>query len=131
MTYILGTARENASEILPENYLRVFEITNADKNQELTVAELDGEKVATFHLTFIQYLSHQGGQRAQVETVRTSSSHRGKGIGTQVFNYIILSAKDRNCTMLQLTTDRQRPDTLRFYESVGFVVTHEGMKLIL
>jgi len=32
---------------------------------------------------------------------------------------------------VQLTTDKQRPDAHRFYERLGFVATHEGMKLSL
>jgi hypothetical protein len=33
--------------------------------------------------------------------------------------------------MVQLTTDSGRPDALRFYESLGFMATHQGMKLHL
>jgi hypothetical protein len=33
--------------------------------------------------------------------------------------------------MLQLTTDKARPDALRFYEKLGFVASHHGMKLKL
>ena len=33
--------------------------------------------------------------------------------------------------MVQLTTDKRRPDARRFYESLGFVASHEGMKLTL
>jgi hypothetical protein len=33
--------------------------------------------------------------------------------------------------MVQLTTDRARPDARRFYESLGFVASHDGMKLSL
>ena len=32
---------------------------------------------------------------------------------------------------VQLTTDKRRPDALRFYEALGFEATHEGMKLRL
>ena len=32
---------------------------------------------------------------------------------------------------LQLTTDKRRPGALRFYESLGFRATHEGLKLPL
>jgi hypothetical protein len=32
---------------------------------------------------------------------------------------------------VQLTTDKQRPEALHFYESLGFVASHEGMKLPL
>jgi hypothetical protein len=33
--------------------------------------------------------------------------------------------------LVQLTTDKSRPDALRFYESLGFVASHEGMNLSL
>jgi len=33
--------------------------------------------------------------------------------------------------MVQLTSDKARPDAIRFYESLGFVASHEGMKLRL
>ena len=92
---------------------------------------MNGEKVGTYQLTFIQYLTHQGGLRAQIEAVRTISNYRGQGIGTKVFEYIIERAKQKGCNMLQLTSDKQRPDAIKFYEAIGFVPTHEGMKLKL
>lgn len=33
--------------------------------------------------------------------------------------------------MVQLTTDKARPGAIHFYETLGFVATHEGMKLKL
>jgi GNAT superfamily N-acetyltransferase len=127
----LGATREKFKEDISEKYISAFNKINADPNQELMIVELDGKKVATFHLTFIQYLTHQGGLRGQIEAVRTSSDFRGKGIGKKVFEYAIERAKQKGCIMLQLTTDKQRPDAIRFYESIGFVATHEGMKLKL
>lgn len=127
----LGAAREKSSDTVTENYATAFEKIIADANQELTVVELDGEIVATFQLTFIQYLTYQGGLRAQVEAVRTSSRHRGQGIGGAVFDYIIERAGQKGCHLVQLTSDKKRPDAIRFYEGKGFVATHEGMKLHL
>lgn len=95
------------------------------------MVELDGEIVATFHLTFIQYLTYGGGIRAQIEAVRVKAGGRGQGIGTIIFQYAIERAKQRGAHLLQLTTDKKRPDALRFYESLGFVASHEGMKLHL
>jgi len=46
-----------------------------------------------------------------------------------MFQWAIDHAKERNCHLIQLTTDKQRPDAIRFYESLGFQATHEGMKL--
>lgn len=127
----LGALRENAALPRSEKYTAAFDRISRDPNQELTVAELNGEIVGTFQLTFIQYLTHQGGMRAQVEAVRVKSPYRGKGMGTQLFRYAIDRAKAKGCYMLQLTTDKQRPEAIRFYETVGFVATHEGMKLKL
>jgi GNAT superfamily N-acetyltransferase len=127
----LGALREKVATPLPPAYLQAFARIKKDSNQELTIAEIDNQIVGTFQLTFIPYLTHQGGLRAQVEAVRVSSTHRGKGIGTQLFNYAINRAKEKGCYVVQLTTDKQRPRAVQFYESLGFVATHEGMKLTL
>jgi GNAT superfamily N-acetyltransferase len=125
----LGVSREKIEEAISDNYLKAFEKIQVDPNHELTVAEMNGEKVATFHLTFIQYLTYQGGLRAQIEAVRTNAKYRGQGIGTKVFEYAIRRAKEKGCHLIQLTSDKKRPDAIRFYESMGFFATHEGMKL--
>jgi GNAT superfamily N-acetyltransferase len=128
---VLGATREKFEPALSNNYITAFEKITTDANQELTVVEMDGELVATFQLSFIQYLTHQGGLRAQVEAVRTASSQRGQGIGTKVFEYIIHRAKEKGCTLLQLTTDKKRPEAIKFYETIGFTPTHEGMKMAI
>ena|SRR5579871_6797848 len=127
----LGSMREKIEEKHSDNYIKAFNKIVNDPNQELTVVELNGQKVATFQLTFIQYLTHHGGLRAQVEAVRTDSKHRGKGIGKKVFEYIINRAKEKGCKMIQLTSDKKRLEAIKFYETIGFVATHEGMKLKL
>jgi hypothetical protein len=33
--------------------------------------------------------------------------------------------------VLQLSTDKRRIDAKRFYERLGFVASHEGMKLMI
>ncbi len=127
----IGSSREKNETAAEEQYLAAFEKLAADPNQELTVVELDGVIVATFQLSFIQYLTHGGSLRAQVEAVRTNSAYRGRGIGTKVFEYIIARAKARQCAILQLTSDKRRTDAIRFYEALGLAATHEGMKLRL
>jgi hypothetical protein len=37
----------------------------------------------------------------------------------------------KGCALVQLTSDKTRRDAIRFYESLGFVASHEGMKLSL
>lgn len=125
----LGAERENFQLPLPETYVKAFESIIHDKNQELIVVVLDHEIVSTFQLSFIQYLTYQGGIRAQIEAVRVKSDYRGRGIGTEIFQYAIARAKQRGAHLLQLTTDKKRPEAKKFYESLGFISSHEGMKL--
>ena len=127
----LGASREDFRDPLPQSYIDAFRKIISDENQELTVVELDGEIAATFHLSFIQYLTYRGGVRAQIEAVRVNSGWRGKGLGKEIFQYAIQRAKDKGAHLIQLTTDQQRPDALRFYQQLGFVNSHNGMKLHL
>jgi len=55
----------------------------------------------------------------------------GTGIGKEVFQYAIQRTKDKGAHLVQLTTDQKRPDALRFYQQLGFVNSHNGMKLHL
>lgn len=125
----LGKKRENFKLPIPQEYTEAFDAISSDQNQELIVVELDSEVVGTLQLSFIQYLTYQGGIRAQIEAVRIRKDYRGKGLGEEFFSWAIKRAQERGAHVLQLTTDKQRPDALRFYEKLGFKASHEGMKL--
>ncbi|MED1950171.1 GNAT family N-acetyltransferase [Brevibacillus centrosporus] len=127
----LGKTRERYETPLPESYVKAFEAISSDPNNELVVACLGEEIVGVQQITFTPYLTHQGSWRATIEGVRTASSVRGKGIGSQLIGWAIDRAKARGCRLVQLTTDKKREDAHRFYERLGFQATHEGMKLKL
>ena len=126
----LGKKRENFQNPLPKEYIKAYEKINSDENQELIVVEnKNSEIIGTLQLSFIQYLTYQGGIRAQIEAVRIRKDKRGLGIGKTMFEWAINRAKERNAHLLQLTTDKKRPKAIKFYEDLGFKTTHEGMKI--
>jgi ribosomal protein S18 acetylase RimI-like enzyme len=125
---VLGRKRERYELPLPHSYIKAFEAIKSDPNNELIVACDGNEVIGVQQITFTPYITHQGGWRATIEGVRTSSSVRGEGVGTELINYAIRRAKERGCHLVQLTTDKKRPDALRFYERLGFKATHEGLK---
>jgi len=128
---LLGAARERCTDPLPDGYWKAFEALDRDPNQELVVAERDGDVVGCLQLTFIPGLSRQGMTRALVEAVRVDAACRGAGIGRRMMAWAIERARQRGCGMIQLTSDKSRTDAHRFYEALGFVRSHEGMKLML
>lgn len=128
---VLGSKRERYEHPLPNSYIKAFEAITTDPNNELIVACDKHEVIGVQQITFTPYITHQGGWRATIEGVRTSASVRGKGVGTKLIIWAIQRAEERGCHLVQLTTDKKRPDAIRFYESIGFQATHEGLKLKL
>jgi ribosomal protein S18 acetylase RimI-like enzyme len=127
----LGSGREQATDTLPDAYWRAFDAMTVQRGNELLVADDDGAVVACLQLTIIPGISRLGAFRAQIEGVRVHSDYRGRGIGELLMTYAIGRARDAGCQLVQLTTDRSRPDALRFYERLGFVASHVGMKMPL
>jgi GNAT superfamily N-acetyltransferase len=128
----LGSLREDYKLPLPSSYISAFQNIESDPNQELMVVENQkGEVIGTMQLSFIQYLTYQGGIRAQIEAVRIHKDHRGSGLGTNMLEWAISRAKEKGAHVLQLTTDKKRPEALRFYKNMGFKASHEGMKMHL
>ena len=127
----LGSQRERFETPLPQVYYAAFEAIAADSNQELIVAELNGEVIGTLQLMYLPSLSYQGGTRAQVESVRVLQRLRSQGIGAEMMKWAIERARQRGCHMMQLTSHKSRTDAHRFYEKLGFTKSHIGMKINL
>ncbi len=127
----LGRLREDLSTPTNSKYIEAFTHIKTDPNNELIVATLDEEIVGMLQLTFIPYLTHTGSWRCLIEGVRIHSGYRGKGLGGKLFEWAIQRAKQRNCRLIQLTSNKTRTEALKFYESLGFEASHEGFKLHL
>lgn len=108
-----------------------FAEIDADPRNELIVAISGRMIVGTCQLTFIPGLSRGGAERMTIEAVRVRADLRGAGIGRRMMAYALDRARERGCALAQLTTDKRRVEAHRFYESLGFVASHEGMKKTL
>lgn len=128
----LGATRDGVSteEDLPP-YLTAFGVIDADPAHLLLVATDGAEVLATMQLSFLPGLARRGAFRAQIEAVRVRRDYRSGGLGAAMFKWAIEEARRRRCTLVQLTTDKSRADAYRFYERLGFVASHEGLKLKL
>lgn len=125
----LGCLREDIGKPLNSAYISAFDSIAADPNNELIIVSCGGKIVGMLQLTFIPYLAHTGAWRCLIEGVRIQREYRGLGLGTQFFEWAIQRATEKQCCLVQLTSDKQRPDAIRFYEGLGFKASHEGLKL--
>jgi len=124
----IGAGREGPAD---DAYYAAFELIAADRRNQLLVAEAGGRIVGTLQLTIIPGLSRHGMLRGQIEGVRVSSGQRGQGLGRRMIERAIEVAREQGCGLVQLTSDKRRPDAVRFYQSLGFTASHEGLKLPL
>lgn len=128
---ILGASREADKEAIGKNYFDAFAEIDADPNQFLCVVEDDQGIVGTLQLTFIPSLARSAAKRGQIEAVRIAGHRRGERLGEAMFAWAIAECRSRGCSLVQLTTDKARPDAHRFYDRLGFEPTHIGYKLAL
>ncbi len=124
----LGATREGAD---PAAYATAFAAVDADPAHLLVVADDGGSVVGTLQLSFLPGLSRGGALRAQVEGVRVAAAARGRGLGEAMLRWCAEESRRRGAGLVQLTTDLRRPDARRFYERLGYVASHVGMKLEL
>ncbi|MFI7574775.1 GNAT family N-acetyltransferase [Micromonospora sp. NPDC049497] len=125
----LGRSREVGE--VDAAYERAFDDITADPRNDLVVTEAGGAVVGCMQLTYIPGLSRHGAERQLIEAVRVRSDQRGRGLGREMITWAVDRARERGCGLVQLTTDKSRHDAHRFYLGLGFVASHEGMKLHL
>ncbi|MBB2892456.1 GNAT family N-acetyltransferase [Flexivirga oryzae] len=126
---LLGREREAGAAA---RYDEAFAAIDADPSEHLLVLlDTDDAVVGTLQLGFVRSLSRGGALRAQIEAVRVSAALRGRGVGRAFFQWVIGVARGEGAVLLQLTSDLQRAGAIHFYESLGFVHSHAGLKMPL
>ncbi|WP_380285835.1 GNAT family N-acetyltransferase [Kitasatospora purpeofusca] len=115
-----------------EAYARAFADLDADpRNEMLVLDEGDGTVVGYLQVTYIPGLGRGGAERALIEGVRVRADRRGSGLGRELMRRAIERARERGCTLVQLTSHKRRTGAHRFYASLGFDRSHDGFKLAL
>lgn len=128
----LGATRDDGPGADLTPYRHAFDTIDADPGQLLLVVTTEGEAVVgTMQLSFIPGMARRGALRAQIEAVRIAATHRGRGLGAEMFAWAMAEARRRGCALVQLTTGKTRTEAHRFYQRLGFVSSHEGFKLHL
>lgn len=128
---VLGQSREAAGEGMDPAYIEAFDAITLDPNNRLIVADQDGEVIACMQLTAIPHLTFKGGTRLQIEGVRVDQRYRGRKVGRTMIDWAIALADSTGCHLVQLTSNKDRGDALRFYEEQGFQPSHVGFKRCL
>ena len=85
--------------------------------------------VASCALVVVPNLTRGGRPYAQIENVVTDANFRQRGFGRAVLHAAIAASWDRGCYKVMLMTGSKKPETLAFYEAVGFQQTKTGFQI--
>ena len=113
----------NERNIAPESLSKFIASMNAAPKSGFFIAEVDG--------TILGYLLLKSENLARTShratiAIGVHSSSRGKGVGTQLFDYISDYAKAQQLHRLELTVIENNDQAVHLYKKMGFEV--EGVK---
>ncbi|MFN3342713.1 MAG: GNAT family N-acetyltransferase [Flavobacteriales bacterium] len=72
----------------------------------------------------IQYLLHHFAPVAEVQEICISDTCRGKGYGKMLLDHVTQVARERDCDLIELCTNKKRTDAHRFYDREGWKQSH-------
>lgn len=106
-----------ASNIDKKTAEKIFDKINANPDQIVAVAVVEGKIVGSTTLLIETKFIHNGGKVGHIEDVVVDKKYQRKGIGEKIVMYLLRYAKDQGCykTILDCT-DEVKP----FYEKLGF-----------
>ena len=105
------------------NFETVFGQNLADPMVYYFIAERAGVVIG-FISCHVQYLLHHTGRVGEIQELYVKPAHRNQGIGHQLMAALNALAVREGFVNLEVTTNRTRTDTVRFYEREHFFGTH-------
>ena len=108
-----------------------FAAISAAPDHALWVARVEDGVIGTLQFCRLPGLARDGMFRAVIESVHVRADWQGRGVGAALVEHAMAHARARGCGMLQLTSDARRTRAHAFYQRLGFVASHVGMKRAL
>jgi GNAT superfamily N-acetyltransferase len=101
-----------------------------NSGEELFVARdsSNGDLIGTFQMSFAPTLRDLGAMRCILQGVHVAAARRGCGIGRAMIGAAEARAVERGAKTMALTSNKQRHDAHRFYQSLGYLQSHQGFK---
>ena len=125
----LVDGKEDPSDV--EAYRAALIEIKGSADNDILVADLNGEVVGMCQLVVFRHLQRHGGRCAEIESMHVHPTQRSKGIGERLLVAAMESAQQAGCYRVQLTSNLQRSGAHRFYERMGFDPSHVGFKRLI
>lgn len=91
---------------------------------EVVILELD-EKAVGYALFFYNFSTFIGKSGLYLEDIFIKKEARGKGIGKEVFKFLVKKAREEGCKRMEWTCLNWNEPSIKFYKSLGAVPMDE------
>ncbi len=117
-----------AKEIPSQVGVKIFDEIIERIDTHIFVAEDDGKLLGLVTLYLLPNIRH-GWHRGHIEDFFITSDKRGKGIGSQLFNFAKKYCKDNNIKVIKLDSGNELTDAHKFYEKNGGKTTERFFRI--
>ena len=100
----------------------------ASPDMHLFTAEADGQPVG---IGWFELRQRASGTSAWIFDIRLDEDRRGRGLGRALLDALHDAARDLGATSMTLNVFGDNPTAIRLYETSGYVVTAQQMRLEL
>lgn len=101
--------------------LEIWQKIQQVPNYYIYLAYLENKAIGTFSLLFMPTMMHSGFHRSAIlDSVTILPSYRGKGYGKQMMGQALEISADAGCYKVTLSSNLQREEAHKFYQSLGF-----------
>lgn len=113
-----------------EEVRRRFESVSEQPAHKVVVAERDAKVVGlmSFHALDLLYGI---GKLARITALVVTASQRSAGIGKMLVAKAEELAREAGCTRIELTSNNRRVEAHKFYESLGYEVSHKRFTKVI
>jgi GNAT superfamily N-acetyltransferase len=112
--------QDDGSVLTLEEACRILDRMNSYPDYHLYVALVAGRIVGTFSMLIMDNMAHKGARSAILEDVVVEERLRGKGVGKRMTLFAYGLCNEKGCYKMALTSNKNRKEAHRFYESLGF-----------
>jgi GNAT superfamily N-acetyltransferase len=121
LDFIKGIARYEKLENQVQASVQDIEQSIFDRKEAHVLIAYDHKAPVGFALYFYNYSTFKGKKGLYLEDLFVKESHRGQGIGNQLFDYLRQKAKDENCGRMEWVCLDWNQDAIDFYRKKGAV----------
>ncbi len=104
-------------------FKKIFDLLIDSKILTMFVAEIDGQIVGTLNLRIEPQLHHMANV-AEVIELAVDPNYRNQKIGSKLFTHAVEYAKNKDCFVIDVSSNIKRKDAHRFYQHQGMEITH-------